>query len=98
MKISQRSPGGAYKQSSGDPPSLGKEGLPKRGATTGDAGQPSLRRKQSRDYGAGMLETPSRKPGVTSAMLSGWRDRFLDGGLASLNASEPMSSMEGPSD
>jgi transposase-like protein len=34
------------------------------------------------------LETLSRESGVTAAMLSGWRDQFLEGGAANLKARE----------
>ncbi len=34
------------------------------------------------------LETLSRQLGVTAATLSGWRDRFLEGGAANLKARE----------
>lgn len=34
------------------------------------------------------LETLSRELGVTAATLSGWRDQFLEGGVANLKARE----------
>ena len=43
------------------------------------------------------LDTVSRSLGVAAAMLSGWRDAFLDGGEASF-ATKPMDGEERESD